>query len=257
MIIDSYRILEEIGRGGMGVVYKARDERFGRLVALKVLTERMAGQREALQRFEREGRAASGLQHSNICAVYEAGHSGEHAYIAMELLEGETLKERLSRGALDLRQTVDLGCQMAAALEAAHARYIIHRDIKPSNIFLTGRGAKLVDFGLAKMLRQHAMAGAATVATAQMTLVTRPGTVLGTLAYMSPEQARGEPLDARTDIYSLGVVLYECAAGRLPSQGGGVPQPLAPVVARATALKREARWQTARELRQALSAILS
>ncbi|HXE75090.1 MAG TPA: protein kinase [Candidatus Xenobia bacterium] len=208
--VSHYRIVEKIGGGGMGVVYKAEDTRLGRLVALKFLPEDLAADREAVRRFEREARAASSLDHPNICTIYEIGEHEGKPFIAMQCLQGETLKHRIGSKAMEVGQVTDLALQLADALEAAHQKGIIHRDIKPANIFITDRGqAKLLDFGLAKLLPR------VDDATASATL-TKTGAVPGTLPYMAPEQLRGQPVDARTDIYGLGCVLYEMVTGQRP-----------------------------------------
>ena len=217
--LGPYEIVAPIGAGGMGEVYRARDTRLERTVAVKVLPAHLSASPESRQRFEREARTISQLSHPHICALYDVGREGETEYLVMEHLEGETLSDRLNRGHLPTDQVLRYGVEIADALDKAHRQGIVHRDLKPGNVMLTKSGVKLLDFGLAKVVAQAAGSGASLTALPTRANLTQEGTILGTFQYMAPEQLEGREADPRTDVFALGAVLYEMATGKKAFSG--------------------------------------
>jgi serine/threonine protein kinase len=217
-MIGPYEITAQIGAGGMGEVYRARDPRLGRDVAIKVLPASFSADPDRLQRFAQEARAAAALNHPNILAIYDIGESKDAPYVVSELLEGETVRERLRAGALSTRRAIDYGLQIARGLAAAHDKGIVHRDLKPENLFITADGrVKILDFGLAKLTRPEGTQASAEAPTLQV--ATDPGLVMGTVGYMSPEQVRGKPADQRSDLFAFGAILYEMISGKRAFHG--------------------------------------
>ena len=257
--VSHYKILAALGKGGMGVVYRAEDVRLGRTVALKFVPETLANDRSALERFQREARAVSALNHPNICTLHDIDESDGRPFLVMECLEGHTLKDRIAKN-LGLDEVVDMAIQVVEALDTAHSRGIVHRDIKPANIFVTTRGqVKMLDFGLAKMVGGGGgdAAQASQMATAALDeLLTSPGSTIGTVAYMSPEQARGEDLDARTDLFSFGVVLYEMVTGVQPFQAGSVALTFVAILQNAPVAASRARPEVSAELERIINKAL-
>src|SRR5579863_5081881 len=263
--VAHYKVLRKLGSGGMGVVYEAEDIRLGRRVALKFLPEKLVCDERALRRFEREARAASSLNHPNICTIYEVEEHDHQPVIVMELLEGINLKQRIQQGPISTDELLDFGIQTSDALAAAHAKGIVHRDIKPANMLIVGHGIKVLDFGLAKVCGPPVAAD-----QSEEEALTLDGVIPGTTSYMSPEQVRGEEIDARSDLFSLGIVLYEMATGHRPFVGknrvllmdailnakpapatklnSSLPAPLETILTRALEKKRENRFQRASDI---------